>query len=123
MSLFDTIQCDYPLPDPEFQQEEFQTKDLDCLLNRYRISADGRLWRLPRGIAFLGDDPSPDPAKREDTNYHGEFSFYANTPKKWVEYRVCFTRGTLEWICRKDEVAPGFVDSLKRLARDAEELE
>jgi hypothetical protein len=42
MALFDTVKCDYPLPDPAHQQLEFQTKDLDWLLEQYTITRDGR---------------------------------------------------------------------------------
>lgn len=45
MGMFDEIICDYPLPgDSPFFIEpghRFQTKDLDCCLDTYRITADG----------------------------------------------------------------------------------
>jgi hypothetical protein len=37
------ITCEYPLPDPEFQDYVFQTKAFDGLLDRYTITQDGRL--------------------------------------------------------------------------------
>jgi hypothetical protein len=43
MGMFDTLYCDYPLPDAELQREDFQTKDLYCLMDTYRITNDGRL--------------------------------------------------------------------------------
>lgn len=43
MGLFDTIHCEYPLPDARHQDLEFQTKDLECLLSNYTITRDGRL--------------------------------------------------------------------------------
>ncbi len=125
MSVFDTIHCDYPLPDPEYQDEEFQTKDLDRTLDRYRITADGRLWRLPRKIApFAKDTPPPDAAdKSEDMNYHGELCFYTDTDKGWLEYHARFTYGTVDWIRRAGEPEPVSTDSLERLARNAGALE
>ena len=48
MGMFDRVHCDLPLPDPKHQDLEFQTKDLDCLLDRYTISAEGRLVRQAR---------------------------------------------------------------------------
>ncbi len=107
MSLYDSIQCDYPLPDPEFQHEDFQTKDLDCLLGRYLITAQGRLWRLRRIDPFATDTLSlGNTEKMEDVNFHGDFSFYANTAKGWLKYRVRFTHGTVEWICRNPGDTP-----------------
>ena len=44
MGLFDTITCHYPLhglSDPS--SIEFQTKDLECLMNSYTITREGRL--------------------------------------------------------------------------------
>lgn len=125
MSLFDTIHCDYPFPDPEFQHEEFQTKDLDCTLDRYRITAGGRLWRLFRRIdLFAKDTPPPEAAEpAEDMNYHGELCFYTSTDKGWLEYDARFTHGTLDWIRRAGEAEPVSADSLARLARDAGALE
>src|SRR5262249_43383330 len=48
MGLFDTVTCEYPLPDPSHQHSEFQTKDLECLLDHYTITRDGRLVRHRR---------------------------------------------------------------------------
>jgi hypothetical protein len=44
MGLYDTVKCEYPLPDPAHQSLEFQTKDLDCLLEAYTITRAGRLF-------------------------------------------------------------------------------
>lgn len=35
MGLFDTIHCEYPLPDVRHQDLEFQTKDLERFLDDY----------------------------------------------------------------------------------------
>lgn len=123
MSLYDTLQCDYPLPDPEFQKEHFQTKDLHCTLSRYRITAKGRLWWMGWADPFAADILSPKPAGKADRNYHGDLTFYANTTEEWVEYRVRFTHGTVEWIRRVREGEPDVADSLTQLAKDAETLE
>lgn len=125
MSLFDTVQCDYPLPDPEFQHEEFQTKDLARALDRYRITADGRLLRLPRRVAQFAQDTRPPDATEpaEDVNYHGDLCFYTSTAQGWIEYHARFTHGYLDWILHPGEAKPVSVDSLERLARDARNLE
>lgn len=57
MGLYDhiEIECDLPLPDyipadmvsiirNSFNQDIFQTKDLECLMDNYRVSADGKLY-------------------------------------------------------------------------------
>lgn len=50
MGLYDEIVCEAPLPWPEFFTENkvrvFQTKDLDCYLANFKISADGRLYKV-----------------------------------------------------------------------------
>jgi hypothetical protein len=46
MGMFDSIRCEYPLPgDPpaDAAELEFQTKDLDCLLETFTITKDGLL--------------------------------------------------------------------------------
>ncbi len=123
MSLYDTLQCDYPLPDPEFQQEHFQTKDLRCTLSHYLITATGRLWRLRRAEPFSADTPVPDPANKvKGMNYHGDFSFYTYAGKEQIEYRVRFTHGVVEWIRRAKDGDPA-ADSLVQLAEDAKFME
>ncbi len=123
MSLYDTIQCDYPLPDPEFQHEHFQTRDINCTLSHYLITTEGRLWRLRRADAFSDEAPLPDSTgKTKGINYHGELNFYADVGEKRIEYRARFTHGVVEWIRRvgEDETV---VDSPERLATDVEDLQ
>lgn len=54
MGMFDDLKCEFPLPLPEQQGElaecnwrehDFQTKSLDCLMDRYCIRKDGTLWQ------------------------------------------------------------------------------
>ena len=49
MGMFDDIECKYPLPQPEDPKgflgtTHFQTKDLECCLDKYEIREDGTLW-------------------------------------------------------------------------------
>lgn len=123
MGLFDTLRCDYPVPDPEFQKAEFQTKDLGCALQHYCIDRKGRLWVRRLGSGFLRRDKAPRKSPPpEDTHFHGEFRFDAYTKRKHVEYRARFTRGDLEWIWRVGQENPAFTDSLTWLGRDGRYL-
>src|SRR5579875_1775245 len=58
MGLFDDIHCDYPLPGnpPAFvaKQPDFQTKDLDCCMEHFTITTDGKL-RRDSGPDDMGD--------------------------------------------------------------------
>lgn len=124
MSLFDILRCDYPVPDPEFQKAEFQSKDLECALSRYRIDRKGRLWvtRFQVDIFSLEKVPPKPLSPPEDTHFHGEFCFYAYIRPQRVEYRARFTRGDLEWIRRVAQEDPSFEDSLIWLGRDGRYL-
>lgn len=47
MGMFDDIRCRLPLPvevGVDHREHWFQTKSLDCELDRYEISFDGTLW-------------------------------------------------------------------------------
>jgi hypothetical protein len=106
MGLFDTIKCEYPLPNKLHQDLEFQTKDLECLLERYMITFDGRLVRHPGkgNVGLERDIVWP---------FHGDIRIYDSDPENpshFVEYVVRFTHGRVEWILSADEVhggAPG----------------
>jgi len=41
--MFDNLNVEAPLPDPEYQERTFQTKSLECSLSDYTITGDGRL--------------------------------------------------------------------------------
>ena len=87
MGLFDTVRCEYPLPEPAHQRLEFQTKDLDCLLDEYLITRDGRLVRRA-GRAEKGL------ARDMEWPYHGDVRIYRTNPKndrEFIEYVVRFT--------------------------------
>ncbi len=46
MGMFDTLRCKYPLPDKIVQTDSFQTKSLECLLDDYTITENGKLILL-----------------------------------------------------------------------------
>lgn len=65
MGMFDEIVCEFKLPEPVpafiKKDHRFQTKDLDCTLDVYKISEDGRLL-----------------FQNEEENYTGELNFYTS---------------------------------------------
>ena len=103
MGMFDTIHCEYPLPDTRHQDLEFQTKDLECLLSNYTITCDGRLVLHARG-GRRGLD------RDIEWPLHGDLRFYTSIKISgesiWVEYVARFTHGLVEWIRPKEEVPP-----------------
>jgi len=105
MGLYDAIRCDYPLPDPELQDLDFQTKDLGQTLSRYHITADGRLCRSREAVDIFDEGHrvprTEEPGSMEDKRYHGDINFYIYVGNKRVEYRARFTHGVIEWIQRE----------------------
>lgn len=124
MGLFDTIYCNYPLPNikSDIYEKDFQTKSLDCVLNTYTITEEGRLihhtyryeevpeeereyygtskWEedgIHRLIGCIKSVPTGD----VDTNYNGEINFYTITENdEWLEFNVIFYNGALKEIKR-----------------------
>jgi hypothetical protein len=97
MGMFDTIYCEYPLPDARHQYLDFQTKNLECLLDTYTITVDGRLVRRARRGWGAGAGPERD----IEWPLHGDIRIYTSVKSEdppWVEYVVRFTHGVVEWI-------------------------
>lgn len=80
MGMFDDITCERPLPGPvKPPNQSFQTKDFDCYLDHYMITAEGTLVK----------DGAPIP-------FHGLLNFYTYTRDDWwFEYEAKFTDGQL----------------------------
>lgn len=101
MGMFDTLYCQYPLPNPRHQDLEFQTKDLENLLDTYTITREGRLVQH----ADRGGWGAP---LDHDVEWplHGDIRFYTSvqTEDPWVEYVARFTHGRVEWIRPMEEV-------------------
>jgi hypothetical protein len=97
MVMFDNLICEMPIPgEPKPKELIFQTKDLDCQLDSYRINAEGRL---------LVQERWDKPIKQVD--FHGLLNFYtfegASSDKGysgWFKYSAKFTNG----ICQKIDV-------------------
>ena len=110
MGLFDEVKCAYPLPDAEHQEREFQTKDLESLMDRYTITHDGRLVRHAR-------PGRGGPSRDIEWPVHGDVRIYDfdRDRDERIEYVVRFTHGRVEWIRRpgderaaaRDEVGSG----------------
>lgn len=103
MGLFDTIHCEYPLPDARHQDLDFQTKNLECALDMYTITREGRLVRRARhgwGAGAVLD-------RDVEWPLHGDIRIYTSVKTEeppWVEYVVRFTHGRVEWIRPLEEV-------------------
>jgi hypothetical protein len=80
MGMYDDVTCEHPLPgEPKPKDNHFQTKDLDCLMDRYTITRDGRLLK-----------------KKAEVQFHGMLNFYTYTDDDmWFEYDAKFTDGRL----------------------------
>jgi hypothetical protein len=77
MGMFDWIECELPLPDG-FKGEGLQTKSLNCALEHYVITVDGKL------------------KKRDDYGYCGTVRFYGTGDDGgWHEYVAEFYNGDL----------------------------
>jgi hypothetical protein len=99
MGMFDTLKCEYPLPDKIVQGDSFQTKSLDCLLDNYTICKDGKLI-LHRQRHYEAS------VKKITIDFHGNLRFYTSQGSRetdnyeWFEYVARFTDGNLQWIKR-----------------------
>lgn len=82
MSLYDHVRCKYPLPDPEAQELEYQTKStLAPYMDNYIIAGDGRLLHEEYDT-------------RKEENPAAPFGFFLHRENcRWIE--VDF-RGQLE---------------------------
>jgi hypothetical protein len=102
MGMFDYIDANYDLPIPEDSTDEhrvfiknaiaadnFQTKDLDCMLDVYYLDKDGFMYEK------IGDE-----YKEYYVHQHIRCYTYIYVPsedfKYWLEYDLKFTDGKLE---------------------------
>ena len=111
MGMFDTVYCEYPLPNERHQGLDFQTKNLECALFTYTVTRDGRLVRRARS-GWGRDNPDSD----VEWLLHGNIRIYTSVKTEepsWIEYVVRFTHGRVEWLRSLEEVEkdPGIVPS------------
>lgn len=139
------ITCEYPLPDPRYQDEHFRTYDLGYGVAYYCITAEGRLvWRKYDPLLLGSSEKSKVPEQvTEDMDFHGSFRFGIFYGDNSIDYRARFVRGTVREITRITrniddqydlDTCPGLADAAegiervrlfdhRRLLRDLEELE
>ena len=119
--MFDEIKCEYPLPDAG-SVINFQSKSLNCLMDKYKVTLDGRLifhkeiWiPVPEQDRPFYGKPEWDnkdiyrlfgclksvPQGDEDTHYHGILNIYTTEKYYLYEYDLIFTNGNLEKVLNK----------------------
>jgi hypothetical protein len=82
MGMFDELRCRATLPDDGDTDTEFQTKSMDCRLDTYIITSDGRLTKKE----YDQEDESAEPC-----DYTGQIDFYRGSR----DYRAVFVDGRL----------------------------
>jgi hypothetical protein len=119
MGMFDEIRVEQILPDRTEQSSTwYQTKSLDCHLDKYVITANGELYRecwnhewVEEPDHFLnGYIRKVEGTYRRDylTDFHGDIIFYSskpelNTNRIWRDYHARFTEGKLSRIWFEDK--------------------
>lgn len=110
MGMFDTIRVNVPLPECPVWVEDghwFQTKSLECTLDKYLLTAEGKLWRKKHDFEGKNEDRAPEFME----SFTGEVVFYdgywpdmgpdrKRTPKNWAEYSAYFVSGVMKQLHR-----------------------
>lgn len=118
MGMFDEIRVEQILPgNAEITDRWYQTKDLECVMTKYVISANGELyeerwdweWIEDEGYLLKGYlNKIEDTYRREYlTDFHGDIRFYGSRPddqvnRIWRDYYARFTNGKLSKMWYKD---------------------
>jgi hypothetical protein len=116
MGMFDELRVEHILPGKtEITDEWYQTKDLECVMTKYVISANGELYEekwewewVEENTHWLGGymEKIEGSYHREYlTDYHGDVRFYSGTKPetgKWRDYYARFTNGKLSKMWYKD---------------------
>lgn len=110
MGFFDEVACDFPLPDGrEIAGRAFQTKSLWCGMDRFTITAAGRLifhqFQYPASGDGGGRPRRPWHPSDIDLNYHGDLDLYGiDTAGRAAHYVARFTHGSVEWVRPSDDI-------------------
>lgn len=89
MGMFDDITFRYRMPDG-FDGDDYQSKDLDCSMDRYEVTPDGKLVRT-----YSSGYPDDIPQPLGDVRHEGVLNIYTSVGRKWHEYDLVFKSGTL----------------------------
>jgi hypothetical protein len=129
MGMFDSIQCEYPLPIPlevvdvlpDIYNQEFQTKDLENLLDNYILNEDGELLWIKKEYKWVDDEDAFLKGYMEKISeeivpfhFHGILNFYCyetvyesdevsfdkeeKAKDISIDYLAKFTNGKLDFI-------------------------
>ena len=97
MGMFDYVICEYEIPLPKdckelsnvkWNEYTFQSKDMNCLMDDYRISKKGKLLVRESRPDFY--DKPPKDLPEVESSYHGELNFYAYEQRNKYDYSVSF---------------------------------
>ena len=95
--MFDVVVFEIDVPGYSFKGRQFQTKSLECCLEQYAVTAEGRLCLT--GMHLMDEDPGVE--LREggpvDLDYHGDLRIVP-VEGEYQQYIARFTHGTLEWV-------------------------
>lgn len=133
MGMYDCVRCSaaFPGTPPAFIKpgHDFQTKDLNCLLDTYEIGADGFLRLIEKSMV---NDGVPDTSLGSAVLFHGDLCFYTSNIRgsgpegvftqdgedaESVGYRARFVNGKLQDITETSrECRPAWSVARMRLA-------
>lgn len=114
MGLFDTIISQYPIPEViiegkivSFESCDFQTKDMNNMMDSYLLNIDGRL--VYKEVDWLTKEVVSEEYK--DTYFHGILNFYTtySSPAKnqyMIDFFAKFTDGNIVSITPHVESLP-----------------
>jgi hypothetical protein len=113
MGMFDTVKCYYSEMEDGHSDLEFQTKDLECLMDYYVLDKDGSLFieeydvedksdPNAEGLARIIGCMSKTNEKLVRSDLTDTFTMYAKDEgdEEWIVYKVQVTRGQLTYFER-----------------------
>lgn len=107
MGMFDTVICEYEIPEYQSDNKIFQTKDFDCLLDIYKISKDGKLvlmYYKKWDLLDLDEDNLPENGNIKEieiSDFDGDFNFYTlDENNNLIKFLAIFKDGKLKEIQR-----------------------
>lgn len=91
--MYDEVKCKYPLPGITVPEAiNFQTKDLDCALARYKISRKGKLFLLNSLRGDFG---------KTLFKHSGTIQIYTSHHGEWIQFEIVFVNGRLMHLKRQ----------------------